>query len=300
MTIGVLVVIGGLGFAGGISALRETTDDVIRRIRGASRDGSVETGDRTGSGLARQLGPLARLTGAGDEEVSRLRSRLSCAGYRGEHATQVFLASKVLLGVGALVAFAFVNAVRAEPIRMALPISVWMLGCGFFAPNLWLRSRVTNRQRAIERTLPDTLDLLVTCVESGLALDAAFQRVGTEIAPAAPVLAEELNLTFLEVKAGIPRTEAMRRLAERTGVTELRSLSATLNQTEMFGTSVAAALRVQADDMRVRRSQRAEERAAYLAVKMTLPLAFCILPCLFAVILGPAAVNIMIHLLGRR
>lgn len=297
LTIGVLAALGAAGVVGCVAALRDPTD-VIRRIRGGRSEAPARASDRAAD-LGRHLGPLARLAGADEAELSRLRTRLGWAGYRGEHAAQVFLASKVLLGAGALVAFAFLSTLRAEPLPHALAFAIATVGVAFFLPNLWLRSHTATRQRDIERALPDTLDLLVTCVEAGLALDAAFQRVSAELALAWPVLSEEMSLTSLEVKAGVARTEAMRRLADRTGVADLRSLSATLNQTEMFGTSVSGALRVQADGMRVKRSQRAEEKAAYLAVKMMVPLALCILPCLFAVILGPAAVNIMKILLKR-
>jgi tight adherence protein C len=175
---------------------------------------------------------------------------------------------------------------------MAVPLALGATAAGFFLPNLWLHAQIAERLRKIERALPDTLDLLVTCVEAGLGLDAAMQRVADETALAFPVLSSELRLAFLEVKAGIPRMEALRRLAERTGAQELRSLAATLVQTEMFGTSVGAALRVQAEGIRIRRMQRAEELAAYIAVKMTFPLIVFILPSLFVVVVGPAIVNI--------
>jgi tight adherence protein C len=132
----------------------------------------------------------------------------------------------------------------------------------------------------------------VTCVEAGLGLDAAMSRVGQEMVLSAPTLAEELNMTFLEVQAGIPRADSFRRLAERTGVEDLRSLSAMLIQTEIFGTSVARALRIHSDGMRVKRMQQAEEKAAMVSVKMTIPLVLCILPSLIAVVMGPAIVMI--------
>jgi tight adherence protein C len=240
----------------------------------------------TGPGT-RAVGPAVSL-----EASSRLRRQLVWAGLRGETAPQVFLLTKALLAAGAISTFLVVNMLRAEPIRMALPVAVWLSAAAYFVPNLWLRSRVASRQRKVERALPDALDLLVTCVEAGLGLDAALQRVADEIELAWPLLSRELRLAFLEVKAGIPRMEAFRRLADRTGSAELRSLSATLNQTEMFGTSVGVALRVQADSIRIRRMQRAEELAAYVAVKMTFPLILFILPSLFVVVVGPAVVNI--------
>ena len=171
---------------------------------------------------------------------------------------------------------------------------------GFLAPNAWLRRRIQSRQADIDRGLPDALDLMVTCVEAGLGLDAAVQRVSLEIGLARPVLAEELTLTFLEVKAGVRRTDAFRRLADRTGVQDLKTLAATLNQTDIFGTSVSRALRIQAEGMRVRRMQRAEERAAVLSVKMTMPLVLCFVPALFVVLAGPAWVNIVDPILPAR
>src|SRR6185369_17174063 len=135
------------------------------------------------------------------------------------------------------------------PMDMVVP--VWTCIVAFFLPNLWLSSKVKERQTQIERALPDAMDLLVTCVEAGLALDSAISRVSEEIGLASQVLGAELNLTFLEVQAGIQRPDAFRRLADRTGVEDLRSLSAMLIQTDMFGTSVSRALRVHADGMRI-------------------------------------------------
>ncbi len=253
-----------------------------------------------GRALVESLRPLARIAApAGEEERSRIRLRLSRAGLRREYALQIFLVTKVVLAVAAVLGVLTVNATRVEPFDNALALAVGACAVAFYAPNYWLSRRIAARQVMIRRGLPDSLDLLVTCVEAGLALDASLVRVASETRVAFPVLADELELTFLEVKAGMTRPEAFRRLADRTGVDDLKQLAATLTQTEMFGTSIGVALRVQADGMRVRRMQRAEEQAAMVAVKMTLPLVFCILPSLFAVIMGPAVVNITEQLLKR-
>ena len=140
----------------------------------------------------------------------------------------------------------------------------------------------------IEEALPDSMDLLVTCVEAGLSLDAAMARVAQELELVAPVLAQEMKQTLLEIQAGVRRSDAFHRLSNRTGVEDLRTLSAMIIQTEMFGTSVSRALRVHAEGMRTKRMQRAEEKAAMVSVKMTVPLILCILPSLFAVVIGPA------------
>jgi tight adherence protein C len=229
------------------------------------------------------------------EELSRLRQKLVQAGLRGPRALELFLAAKVLLAVALTVAFLQINArlQRQLVFPFDLGVAVWVCAAGFFLPHLWLRSRARARQILISNALPDAMDLTVTCVESGLGLDAAIARVAQEIGLAAPELGSELNLTFLEIQAGVPRADAFRRLAERTGVDDLRSLSAMLIQTEMFGTSVARALRVHGDGMRVRRMQQAEERAGMVGVKMTFPLVLCILPALIAVVMGPAVATIV-------
>lgn len=254
----------------------------------------VQTGDGFAELVAHGLTPIARLARPlKEDELEAVRGKLAHAGLRSSSAIPIFFASKVIAALVLAGAVLWVNALRLEPLRLAY---VWVVGAasaGFFLPNLWLRSKVEARQKAIDRALPDALDLLVACVEAGLGLDAALQRVAGEVALAHPLLAEELTLTFLEVKAGFARVEAFRRLAARTGVRDLRTLSATLSQTELFGTSVAAALRVQAEGMRIQRMQRAEERAATLSVKMAFPLVVCFLPSLLVVILGPAFVNIV-------
>lgn len=283
--IGALAVVVAAAFGAAIASFRREADPVVRRLR-ASGAGAVE-----GEPALRLQPGLAAVVDETSEGASRLRRELVWAGLRGASAPQVFVGAKIALALGGLLGFAALNALRTEPVRTGIPMAALVIGLGFFLPNLWLRSRVTARQTQLDRSLPDALDLLVTCVEAGLGLDAALQRVSDEIALAHPLLSKELRLVFLEVKAGIPRIAAFRRMAERTGAPELRSLSATLAQTELFGTSVGSALRVQADGIRVRRMHRAEEKAAYVSVKMSLPLVLCILPCVFAVVLGPAIVN---------
>jgi tight adherence protein C len=163
----------------------------------------------------------------------------------------------------------------------------------FFLPNIYVSNKAANRKMALENPLPDAIDLLVTCVEAGLSLDAAMARVAQEMDLVAPVLVQELKQTMLEIQAGVKRSDAFHRLAVRTGVEDLKSLSAMIIQTEMFGTSVSRALRVHSEGMRTKRMQRAEEKAAMISVKMTVPLIFCILPSLFVVIMGPAVLMVM-------
>jgi len=275
--------------------------DVVRRLeRTVGRADVVDRAvGRPGRGLSKILQPLswlARPTKAA--ELSRLRSRLIQGGLRGPFALETFLATKLILAFASTILMLEVNSrlLHARfPLDLVLP--VWTCILAFFLPNLWLSSKIKERQQQIERGLPDAMDLLVTCVEAGLALDSAISRVSEEIGLASQILGAELNLTFLEVQAGIQRPDAFRRLADRTGVEDLRSLSAMLIQTDLFGTSVARALRVHAEGMRIRRMQRAEERAAMVGVKMTIPLILFILPSLISILLGPAMVSIFEKLL---
>jgi tight adherence protein C len=295
------VVAAAVGFRAAFAPAR---DEVIDRLDRVISRGEPEPEQRmrgVGSDVppslwARFLRPLLALVRpTRADELSRLRSSLFQAGLRSDHAMELFLASKVLLAAGLTLVFLQINTRVVSPLGSPydVAVAVWLSAAGFLLPNLWLASKVKARRTTIEQSLPDAMDLLVTCVEAGLGLDAALARVADEMRVAAPILAAELNLTFLEIQASITRRDAFRRLSERTGVDDLRQLSAVLTQTELFGTSISRALRVHADGMRIRRMQRAEEKAAMVGVKMTIPLIVCILPSLMAIVLGPAALAIL-------
>jgi tight adherence protein C len=168
---------------------------------------------------------------------------------------------------------------------------------GYLLPDMWLTWRVRARQRLLRRALPDGLDLLVICVEAGLGLDQALMRVAQELNVAHPELSDELQLVNLEMRVGKTRLDAMRELARRTGLDDIKALVSMLIQTERFGTSVAQSLRVHSDDLRMKRRQRAEEMAAKTTVKMVPALVFFIFPALMVVILGPAIIAIMRQLM---
>ncbi len=247
----------------------------------------------------RMLRPLASVAKPRhQEDLGRLRSRLSHAGLRSERALFVFLNVKgflCLLFAGAVIWF---NATRPQPLHYAALFTTVGMALGFYLPNLWLHGRIQDRQKQINRALPDALDLLVTCVEAGLGLDAAMNRVAEEIALGAPLLSQELLQASLEIRAGSTRGEAFRRMAARTGVEDIHGLSAIIVQTEVFGTSIAKALRVTAEGMRVRRMHRAEERAATVAVRMTIPLVVCIFPSLLSILIGPAMLKLYRYFVG--
>ena len=297
-----------VGLALGLRARFGRRDEVVERLeRVGNRSLDLGAGvpraeDEPPSAFEKLLRPLSKLARPSDNaELSMARLKMIRAGYRGDRALEIFLGLKILLAPTLPLLFLQLNSHRAKPLGFPLDVvlAVWLCGLAFWIPNLILSGKIKERQQAIERSLPDAMDLLVTCVEAGLGLDAAMARVSEEMTLAAPVLAGELNQVFLEVHAGIPRADAFRRLAERTGVDDLRALAAMLIQTDLFGTSVARALRVHSDSMRVKRMQRAEEKAAMVSVKMTIPLIKCILPSLIAIVMGPAVAMIVRNFSGQ-
>ncbi len=280
-------------------------DDAIRRrMTGRSAQSNLaelrkEAKKSVAQKVLSTVAPIAIPTSMKNaEQVSRLRMKLACAGLRSESAPTTFLASKtvlaVLFGLGAI---GYVWA-KGTAINNAVGIVTTALGIGFLAPNLWLSSAVSKRKGIIKDGLPDTLDMMVISVESGLGLDAAFQRVGEEMKKVHPALSEELTLVTLESQMGIPRSEALANMSVRTGLDEVRSLVAIINQAERFGTSIAKALRNQSDALRVKRRQAAEERAQKTTVKLMAPLILFIFPAILVVLAGPAALK-MIEALGN-
>jgi tight adherence protein C len=235
---------------------------------------------------------LGAMVPASPREVGVIRRRLIRAGIRSPNALKIFYGSKLLLGaLLPLLASALVAGSPSDPSNKFLAVAAAAVA-GFFGPNEYVRRRARRRQREIRRGLPNALDLLVVCVESGLGLDQAILQVAKELEAAHPEVSEELSLVNLELKAGKRRVEALRNLAERTGVEDLRKLVAVLIQADRFGTGVAQSLRAHSDFMRVQARQAAEEKAAKLGVKLVFPIFFCILPSLFVVTVGPVAVTI--------
>jgi tight adherence protein C len=229
---------------------------------------------------------IGRAAPQSPSEMGKLQRKLTTAGYRSHEAVAVFFG--IRLGC-ALIAFALV----ATPIvvRPNLSMALAACGLGYLLPGMALGRLAKRRQHRIRLGLPDALDLLVVSVEAGLGLDQAIQRVGAELDFAHPDLSDELRLINLELRAGKGRVDALRNLAERTGVDDIKSLVAMLVQTDKFGTSVAQSLRVHSETVRTKRRQRAEEAAAKTGVKMVFPLVFCIFPAIWVVTIGPAAIK---------
>jgi tight adherence protein C len=222
------------------------------------------------------------------KDLGKVQLRLVQSGHRGPEALPVFLAIRVGFAVAA-----FALCMSGLVMKMNLVMALGAAGFGYVLPGMLLARKARRRQHRIRLSLADALDLLVVSVEAGLGLDQALARVGQELAFAYPDLSAELRLVNLELLAGKGRTEALRNLADRTGVDDLSSLVAMLVQTDKFGTSVANSLRVFSETMRTKRRQRAEEAAAKTGVKMVFPLVVCIFPAILIVTIGPAALQFM-------
>jgi tight adherence protein C len=238
--------------------------------------------------VQKALSGVGKLLPTSPKNMSSAQRLMFRAGYRKPEAVTALRGVKILLTLGLLSLVYFTGFYKHNPIFI-LPLSA--LG-GYLLPDVWLTSRIRKRQHIIRLSLPDALDLLVICVEAGLALDQALLRISQELRIAHPELCDELEIVNREMRVGKTRLDALRDLATRTGVDDLKSLVAMLIQTDRFGTSVAQSLRVHAEQLRTRRRQRAEEEAAKVPVKMVPVLVFFIFPALFVVILGPAVISI--------
>jgi tight adherence protein C len=222
------------------------------------------------------------------EEVSDLRRRLGYAGVYTPSAIKVMVGFKViLLGLGVVVGYALGTMWGF----MWLGLSIGGL-LGYLLPVFWLKIKIKSNQKNLTYALPDALDLMVVCVEAGLTVDAAMQRVGQELAIAHPSLSREFGIAHMETRVGLSRAESLKNLGARTGSVPLQSLGSMLIQADRFGTSIAQALRVHADTLRQNRQHAAEELAAKASVKMSFPLVLFIFPATFIVLAGPTVIGL--------
>lgn len=242
--------------------------------------------------------PFAKLsTPSGDWESSPLRIKFIQAGIRQPKAPHVFFGLKTLLPLlFGLPVFLLLRGVQDMSTLKLTTAVFWAAAVGCYLPNILLHMALKSRKREIFENFPDAADLMLVCVEAGLGLDAALTRVAEELLEKSATLAEELQLTNLEIRAGSTREKALRNLSLRTGVEELNSFATMLVQADKFGTSVGDSLRVFSEDLRHKRQVRAEEHAAKLPTKMLLPLVMFIFPSIIMVVLGPAIIQIVRHL----
>ncbi len=260
-------------------------DRRIEELMSGGRDRDEEEKPRLQSviGFMKRVGEKAPRSA---KELGTLRLRLVQAGYRREEALTIFFGIRIVFAVSIFSLFATSFITKPN-----LTFALAGLALGYLLPGMLLARMAKRRAHRIRLSLADMLDLLVVSVEAGLGLDQAISRVGAELAFAYPELADELRLINLELRAGKPRSEALRNLADRTGVDDLSALVTMLIQTDKFGTSVAQSLRVYSETLRTKRRQRAEEAAAKTGVKMVFPLVFCIFPAIWVVTIGPAAIR---------
>ena len=287
---GLLVLLFGLSLSG--------EGRMVRRRLAEIGVGPESAGIRRGRVIERQklqsvITALGKRVVDRAQDTSATRRRLLEAGFRDPQAVVIFQGLRVLLPIVLGFSIAIVSPFLGASRVMVFVWSLWGVALGWVVPGWYVGTRARKRQHEIKNALADALDLLVVCVEAGLGLNQALLRVALEVGHISEVLAEELGHTNLQIRAGTPRHEALKNLGMRTGVQDVEALVTMMIQTERFGTSIAHALRVHADTLREKRRQRAEERAAKTAVKMIFPLAFCIFPSMFIVILGPAFLSIL-------
>jgi tight adherence protein C len=273
----------------------------LRRLAGRDVGGAQNMGtsavipdESPAADIAQKIAqPLNKLLPASATEARKLQKQLMHAGFRSPEAPLIYRAIQLCSMSGFPLIVAGVCAFLGKPLGNALVYIILAFVAGFILPRFFLARITKNRQRELRWGLADALDLMVVSVEAGLGLNAAMMKVASELRDVHSAIAIEFELANLEIRVGRERDEALRNLAERTGVEDLRSLVAMLIQTDKFGTSIAKGLRVFSDGLRTKRRQRAEQEAQKAAVKLLLPLACFLFPTLFIAILGPAALNLM-------
>ena len=278
---------------------RQQLVEKIRRPEGvihrSGTPGEASRGDSLKAAILGFMSTLGRpIRQARRDQPSFMRRNLWRAGYRGESTLSLFFGAKVLLAVLMFLAVPAAGRIIFKTATslhlMAASIAAALFG--FYLPNIWLRWKIDRRKEKFMDGFPDSIDLMVVCVEAGMGLDAAIQRVGDEMELGNKIVQEEFRLVGLELRAGKVRRDALRNLAARADSEDVSSLVTLLIETDRFGTSVAQALKVHSDSIREKRYQRAEEMAAKLPVKLVFPLILFIFPALLVAIVGPAAITI--------
>jgi tight adherence protein C len=291
-----LAVVGVVAALGAIFGGEGRLKERLRTVGGGNA-GRVATGgvDREAeSPLQRIAAPVARIALPDtEEEITRFRAKFFHAGIRSRAAPMYFFAIKTALALGMPLLMWLViqfssSGMTAQNVLMILIV---MAGLGYYLPNMVLGSWVARRQLKIFEAFPDAIDLMVVCIEAGLSLDMAIQRTAKEMELRSAELADELSLVGTELRIGNTRERALRNLASRTGVEEIRMFVAMLLQADRFGTSVADSMRIHAEELRLRRQMRAEEAATKIPTKLLFPLMLTIFPALMLVLVGPAVIG---------
>jgi tight adherence protein C len=291
----VFAIVGGLAALAMMIFSPRTIRERLAVFMGKSEVSQLETGGWVEK-VAKVAQPFTKLSLPEEGwEKSALRTLFMNAGWRTPAAPTLYFASKTVLALGipAVVALALVLSNKSLSGQRLMLLLFACAALGYYLPNLVLARIAQRRQREIFETIPDALDLLTVCVEAGLSLERALIKVAGEIHIKSLVLAQELQLVLMEMRAGFTKEKALRNFALRTGVEDVDTLVAMLIQSERFGTSMGASLRVHSDNLRTKRRMMAEETAAKVALKLMFPLIFCIFPTVLMVLVGPAAIQIM-------
>ena len=284
-------------------ARRAATRTRLNEVRGEQTrltDPTSLRGDNMAKGWYK-LTEIIEKTGISlvDTQGESLRARLIAAGYNSPLAPKVFTALRLgmlVLLPALLVGLIFLTGSEVSPFKLYL-LGVGLAVFGLYAPNLFISAKADRRREAIVNGFPDSLDLMLVCVEAGLGMEAAFDRVGREMQDSHPLVAQMLSIVTLELRAGSTREEALRNMANRTQVTEIRSFSTLLIQSDKLGSSIGETLRVYASEMREKRRMRAEEKAHKLPVLLSVPLVACMLPVMIGVLMLPAIIRVMREML---
>jgi tight adherence protein C len=269
----------------------------IDRVTASAGDPHLQQAAHPSLAFREVLKKLGTLVPASPKDTTVMQRRLIRAGFRNPNSLKTLYGAKFAMAILIPVVSVGLIANTSWESSTKIMATVASVAIGFFAPNEYVRAVAGRRQKQLRRGLPNALDLLVISVESGLGLDQAVVQVAKELETAHPEICEELALMNLELKAGKRRIEALRNLADRSSVEDLKKLVAVLIQADRFGTSIAASLRNHAEYMRVQSRQIAEEKAAKLGVKLVFPIFFCILPSLFVVTVGPMAIRVVRELI---
>jgi tight adherence protein C len=281
-------------FWGVASALGRSFDPARRRLEAIAADSGAPLSTGLGQRIAGVLRPVERFVLPKEAERESTRQQLQFAGYRSPSAVTTFYGAKLALSAAMLLGWLL--AANFLPHVSSGRVLFFALGASFFGmmlPGMWLDRRVKKRHKLLRDGFPDALDLLTVCVESGLGLTQALQRVADELDVSHPELAGEIAQVTAQMRAGVDREDALRGLATRTGLDDVRGLVSLLTQTLRFGTGISEALRVYSEDFRDRRMQRAEEAAAKIGTKLIFPLVLCLFPSFFVVAVGPAVIKIV-------
>ncbi len=289
-----------LFFWGLASAIGRSWDPARRRLDEIAIDAGAARGATLGQRIASALRPVERFVLPKGAEREGTQQRLQFAGYRGVSAVSTYYGVKLALSLALLLVWLFVaHFLSSLSAGRVVFFSVAASFLGMLLPGMWLDRAVAKRHKLLRNGFPDALDLLTVCVESGLGLSQALQRVADELEVSHPELAIELGHVTAQMRAGVDRETALRGLATRTGLDDVRGLVSLLAQTLRFGTGIAEALRVYSEDFRDKRMQRAEEAAAKIGTKLIFPLVVCLFPAFFVVAIGPAVIRMIEAFSGK-